>query len=235
MPKSGNPKIWTKRFGEDLDTIKADLLNGFDARTPSKAGAKAPVQIKEEILDQEGFFKTRNTPVKPTGTGATKDEPIVLDESPVRGKQHKPIVVDGPSKGGKQAQKKAKVVHEAPTFEDMKAKIDQDYKPESGRREETFSGGAQQSAGADSRYYHTQPRYGYGTHGRRPYSVAGRSPGRDDRYERTWDNPYGPPLRSSSRERRHESRGMDHRRSNDGRGQFEAGAQTKRREHRGED
>ena len=52
---------------------------------------------------------------------------------------------------------------------------------------------------------------------------------RDDRYERTWDSPYGPPLRSSSPEGRNEGRGINYRRSVDGRGHLRDYAQYAQR------
>jgi hypothetical protein len=59
MVTSSDTEKWRKAFNMEIDKTRADLSNGLN--TPiltQKTPAKAPVQIKEDILDQKGFFDT---------------------------------------------------------------------------------------------------------------------------------------------------------------------------------
>jgi hypothetical protein len=124
----------TNFFDEDIEKQKKILSSEFPTLPAAKAflasslkTASQPretAKIKEEIDEGLKLGKALESQAKPTGKGATKEEPIVIDDSLVDGE---PIIIDGSPQDGKEREKPAKVVNSAPTFEEMKAKIDQDY------------------------------------------------------------------------------------------------------------
>jgi hypothetical protein len=124
-------------FQGDLQRTITELSSQYGASTlfrtlpkpafqpVSKTEGEETANIKQEII--ENWENTREISVKGTGKGVTREESIAIDEAPKIGGQSKPIVIDGSPQSGKQGQKKAKIASTAPTSEEMKTKIDQDY------------------------------------------------------------------------------------------------------------
>jgi hypothetical protein len=169
LPDFSDPHQWTKFFDDDIEEQKKVLSGGSSTlsaakalwassfETPSKPAPKETAKVKEEIDEGLKLRKVPESQAKPTRKEATKEEPIVIDETFV---DDEPIIIDGSPQGGKKKQKAAKVANSAPTFEEMKAKIDQEYRSEQGNRhvDLSFSGMGQQLSGYSGSYQYCVQR-----------------------------------------------------------------------------